>query len=91
MSLYDQKNKAFLWNLYACHPYKFENKTWCFLFLVSFGCKGFFALSQAQIERDYLEKEGGSIRESKVSMLDQRWVGLRTLSYPICLIKQKPK
>lgn len=49
MSLYDQKNKAFLWNLSACHPYKFENKTWCFLFLVSFGCKGFFALSQAQI------------------------------------------
>ena len=48
-SLYDQKNKVSLWNLSACQPYKFENKTWYFPFLGSFGYKGFFDLSQAQI------------------------------------------
>jgi len=81
-SLYDQKNKVSLWNLSACQPYKFENKTWYFPFLGSFGYKGFFDLSQAQIEREYLKKEGFDTRE--VLMLGQRWVGLRTLSYPIC-------
>tara|TARA_B110000046_G_scaffold173883_1_gene196968 strand:+ start:497 stop:1507 length:1011 start_codon:yes stop_codon:yes gene_type:complete len=61
-SLYDQKNKASLWNLSACHPYKFENKTWSFPFLGSFGYKGFFDLSQARIERESLEKEGYDTR-----------------------------
>ena len=66
-SLYDQKNKASLWNLSACHPYKFENKIWSFPFLGSFGYKGFFDLSQAQIEREYLEKEGYDTRIRSVN------------------------
>ena len=66
-SLYDQKNKASLWNLSACHPYKFENKTWSFPFLGSFGYKGFFDLSQAQIERESLEKEGYDTRIRSVN------------------------
>ena len=66
-SLYDQKNKASLWNLSACHPYKFENKTWSFPFLGSFGYKGFFDLSQAQIERESLEKDGYDTRIRSVS------------------------
>ena len=61
-SLYYQKNKASLWNLSACHPEKFENKIWSFPFLGSFGYKSFFDLSQAQIEREYLEKEGYDTR-----------------------------
>ena len=66
-SLYDQKNKVSLWNLSACQPYKFENKTWYFPFLGSFGYKGFFDLSQAQIEREYLEKEGFDTRIRSVN------------------------
>ena len=66
-SLYDQKNKVSLWNLSACQPYKFENKTWYFPFLGSFGYKDFFDLSQAQIERKYLEKEGFDTRIRSVN------------------------
>lgn len=56
-SLYDQKTKPFN-GIYPHDTLSNLKRTWYFPFLESFGYKGFFDLSQAQIEREYLEKEG---------------------------------
>ena len=65
--IYDQKNQTILWNLSACAPFQFEEVTWDFPFVGSFGYKGFFDLDKAKTERDQLIAQGFDVQLRGVS------------------------
>lgn len=57
-TLYDQQDKAILWNVTASPPFEMKGYEWKFPFLGSVSYKGFFDLEKAKAEAARLEKEG---------------------------------
>jgi predicted aminopeptidase len=77
--MYDQQEKALLWNVTACEPYELKAYKWDFPLLGSVGYKGFFDLDKAEKLEQELKSENYDTNLREVG----GWSTLGILNDPI--------